>query len=79
VAAVLSSFFFYFLRRSARPDQRTVAARAAQRVSEREGRFRRAPREPRPGEAEEILAEDVGGPADAVRPAPPTPDRPAEG
>jgi predicted PurR-regulated permease PerM len=66
VAAVISSFFFYWMRRSARLEERTVAARAAQRVSLREGRLRRAPREPRPGEAEEILAEDVGGPADAI-------------
>jgi predicted PurR-regulated permease PerM len=54
VAAVISSFFFYFLRRNARPDERTVAARAAQRVAAREGRPARVPREPRPGEAEEI-------------------------
>jgi hypothetical protein len=68
VAAVISSFFFYFLRRSTGPDDRSVAARAARRVAEREGRPARVPREPRPGEAEEIEAEDVGGPADAVLP-----------
>jgi predicted PurR-regulated permease PerM len=70
VAAVISSFFFYFLRRSARPDDRSVAARAAQRVAQREGRPARVPREPRPGEAEEIEAEAIGGPADAVVAAP---------
>jgi predicted PurR-regulated permease PerM len=75
VAAVISSFFFYFLRRSAGPDDRSVAARAARRLSERDGRARRAPREPRPGEAEEIETEEVGGPtaaaprSDAVQPA----------
>jgi len=60
IAAVISSFFFYFLRRNVRPDERSVAARAAQRLSEREGRPKRVPREPRPGEEEEILAEQVG-------------------
>jgi predicted PurR-regulated permease PerM len=68
VAAVISSFFFYFLRRGAGSDDRTVAARAARRLSEREGRPRRVPREPRPGEAEEIVAEVVGGPPDTVVP-----------
>jgi predicted PurR-regulated permease PerM len=63
VAAVISSFFFYYWRRSARPDEKTVAARAAQRVAEREGRPRRVPREPRPGEAEEIPGEEIGRPA----------------
>jgi hypothetical protein len=63
VAAVISSFFFYFWRRSARPDERTVAARAAQRLAEREGRPKRVPREPRPGEAEEIAGEELGRPA----------------
>ena len=67
VAAVISSFFFYFLRRNVNPDERSVAARAAQRVSERDGRPRRVPREPRPGEDEEILAEMVGGHVEAMR------------
>jgi predicted PurR-regulated permease PerM len=66
IAAVISSFFFYFLRRNVRPDERSVAARAAQRLSEREGRPKRVPREPRPGEEEEILAEQVGLQVDAV-------------
>ena len=66
VAAVISSFFFYFLRRTARSDERSVATRAAERLSIREGRRRRVPREPRPGEAEEITEEGVGGPEDAI-------------
>jgi predicted PurR-regulated permease PerM len=66
IAAVISSFFFYFLRRNVRPDERSVAARAAQRLSEREGRPKRVPREPRPGEEEEILAEQVGLQVDAM-------------
>lgn len=60
VAAVISSFFFYFLRRNVRAEERSVAARAAQRLAEREGRPARVPREPRPGEEEDILAEQVG-------------------
>jgi len=76
VAAVISSFFFYFLRRTANPDERSVAARAARRLAERDGRPTRLLREPRPGEAEEIEDEvDAGGtsadgPAGAVRGAP---------
>ena len=69
VAAVVSSFFFYFLRRTANPDERSVAARAARRLAERDGRPKRVLREPRPGEAEEIGDDaDAGGPP-AVRPA----------
>jgi predicted PurR-regulated permease PerM len=62
VAAVVSSFFFYFLHKTANPDEHSVAARAAQRLAERDGRPKRVPREPRPGEAEEI-DDDAGGPA----------------
>ena len=63
VAAVVSSFFFYFLRRTANPDERSVAARAARRLAERDGRPKRLLREPRPGEAEEIDDDtDAGGP-----------------
>ena len=54
VAAVISSFFFYLMRRNVRPDERTVAARAARRLSEREGRHTRVPREPLPGEEEDL-------------------------
>lgn len=64
VAAVVSSFFFYFLHKTANPDERSVAARAAQRLAERDGRPKRVLREPRPGEAEEIEdGADAGGPA----------------
>jgi predicted PurR-regulated permease PerM len=52
VAAVLSAFFFHFLRRSS--GDRTVAGRAAQRLSEREGRPVHVPREPAPGQAEDV-------------------------
>jgi predicted PurR-regulated permease PerM len=54
VAAVIASFFFYFLRRNVKPDERSVAARAARRLFEREGRRTRVPREPLPGEEEEL-------------------------
>ena len=67
VAAVISSFFFYFLRRTANPDERSVAARAARRLAEREGRPARVLREPRPGEAEEI-EDDAGGAGGAPEP-----------
>ena len=49
IAAVLSAFFFHFLQRSS--GDRSVAGRAAKRVSEREGRPVRVPREPAPGTA----------------------------
>ena len=52
VAAVVSSFFFHFLHRSA--GDRTVAGRAAKRVSEREGRPVVAPREPAPGQSVDV-------------------------
>ncbi len=42
VAAVVSSFFFYYLNRAA-ADPRTVAARAARRVAQREGHSVRVP------------------------------------
>lgn len=52
VAAVVSSFFFHFLHRSA--GDRSVAGRAARRVSEREGRPIVIPREPAPGQAADV-------------------------
>jgi predicted PurR-regulated permease PerM len=52
VAAVVSSFFFHFLHRSA--GDRTVAGRAAKRLSEREGRPVAIPREPAPGQAVDV-------------------------
>ena len=48
IAAVISAFFFYYLGRTERG--RSVSVRAAARVSEREGRPVRAPREPGPDE-----------------------------
>ncbi len=45
IAAVISSFFFYYLNRST-SDSRTVAARAARRLSQREGRPIRVPSPP---------------------------------
>ncbi len=56
IAAVASAFFFHFLHRST--GDRTVAGRAAKRVSEREGRPVRVPREPAPGTAADV--EDAG-------------------
>jgi len=53
VAAVLSAFFFHFLHRST--SERSVADRAARRLSEREGRPVRVPREPAPGQAEDVV------------------------
>ena len=52
VAAVLSSFFFFYLHRSS--GDRTVAGQAAKRVSEREGRPVKPPREPAPGQASDV-------------------------
>jgi predicted PurR-regulated permease PerM len=52
IAAVVSSFFFHFLHRTA--GDRTVAGRAAKRVSEREGRPVVVPREPTPGQAVDV-------------------------
>jgi predicted PurR-regulated permease PerM len=52
VAAVVSSFFFHFLHRTA--GDRTVAGRAARRLSEREGRTVAVPREPAPGQAVDV-------------------------
>ncbi len=47
IAAVLSAFFFHFVSRSRTAG--SVASRAASRVSAREGRAVRVPREPAPG------------------------------
>ena len=47
IAAVISAFFFHFLVVSREPAP--VAARAAKRIEEREGRPVRVPREPAPG------------------------------
>ncbi len=55
VAAVVSAFFFHFLRLSS--GDRSVAGRAARRLSEREGRPVRVPREPAPGQAIDVVDE----------------------
>lgn len=47
IAAVVSAFFFHFLKVSREPSP--VATRAAKRIEEREGRPVRVPREPAPG------------------------------
>ena len=52
IAAVVSSFFFHVLHRTV--GDRTVAGRAAKRVSEREGRAVQVPREPTPGQAVDV-------------------------
>ena len=63
IAAVASAFFFHFLHRSS--GDRSVAGRAAKRVSEREGRPVRVPREPAPGTADDV--EEAGpDPAEAA-------------
>lgn len=54
IAAVASAFFFHYLQRST--GDRTVAGRAARRLSEREGRPVHVPREPEPGQAIDIEA-----------------------
>jgi predicted PurR-regulated permease PerM len=52
IAAVVSSFFFHVLHRTV--GDRTVAGRAARRLSEREGRSVQVPREPTPGQAADV-------------------------
>ncbi len=52
IAAVASAYFFHFLHRST--GDRSVAGRAARRLSEREGRTVHVPREPTPGQAEDV-------------------------
>jgi hypothetical protein len=53
VAAVASAFFFHFLHRSSA--DRSVTGRAAKRLSAREGRPVRVPREPAPGQAADVV------------------------
>jgi predicted PurR-regulated permease PerM len=52
VAAVISAFFFYYLRN--RPVTAAVAVRAARRLEAREGRPVRVPRLPRAGQDKEV-------------------------
>jgi predicted PurR-regulated permease PerM len=75
IAAVASAFFFWYLNRTERT--RTVSARAAERVSQREGRPVRVPREPGPDEdlgagaaAEDVDAVAPGAGAGADEPEP---------
>lgn len=67
VAAVLSSFFFYYLNR-ATADTRTVAARAARRVAQREGRQVRVPQPPSLTEVHRRADLDEASLADAADP-----------
>lgn len=53
VAAVISAFFMHFLHLQSA--DRTVADRAARRLEAREGRPVRVPREPAPGQAEDVV------------------------
>ena len=53
IAAVASAFFFHFLQRTS--GDRSVTGRAAKRLSEREGRPVRVPREPVPGGATDVV------------------------
>jgi predicted PurR-regulated permease PerM len=74
IAAVLSAFFFYAFERT--HENGSVADRATKRLEAREGRPVRRPREPHPGEDDD-LDEVVGGrhahPAYPAHPAPPAP------
>ena len=63
VAAVISAFFFHYLKRS-KGGPRDVASRAAKRVEEREGRAVRVPTSPgmnAPGVAEPATSASVAG------------------
>jgi predicted PurR-regulated permease PerM len=52
IAAVISALFFHWVARSR--ENGSVADRATERVTRREGRTFRRPREPRPGEDEDV-------------------------
>src|SRR3954453_22736178 len=69
LAAVLSAFFFHWFGRSR--ENGTVADRSTRRLSAREGRSVRRPREPVPGvdgDVDEVGATRPGSPAPAVPP-----------
>jgi predicted PurR-regulated permease PerM len=72
IAAVISSVVMYALRRS-RPDTGPVAVRAARRLEAREGRPHRVPREPRPGEDEDVEAGSPSGSPATPAISPPAP------
>jgi hypothetical protein len=59
VAAVIASFFFYYLGRN--HDSGSVALRAAKRVEEREGRPIRVPRLPQAGQDQEVESAVASG------------------
>jgi predicted PurR-regulated permease PerM len=59
VAAVIASFFFYYLGRNR--DTGSVALRAARRVEEREGRPVRVPRLPQAGQDQEVESSAASG------------------
>src|SRR5262245_20314298 len=67
IAAVISALFFHWVARSR--EGGTVADRATQRVALREGRAVRRPREPAPGEDEDV--DDDTTPATSATPAAP--------
>jgi predicted PurR-regulated permease PerM len=64
VAAVISAFFFYYLK-SHRSDAGPVAVRAARMVQEREGRPVRVPRLPQAGEDADVEAASTSAPTPA--------------
>ena len=66
VAAVIASFFFFYLGRN-RIDSGPVALRAARRVEEREGRPVRVPRLPQAGEDEEVEPASAPAMANTIR------------
>ena len=74
IAAVASAFFFFYLNRTS--GDRSVAGRAAKRLSEREGRPVRVPREPTPGSAADVDEDSARTDDDQDRDAAlePTPD-----
>jgi predicted PurR-regulated permease PerM len=84
IAAVIASFFFYYLSHM-RVDAQTVAVRAARRVEEREGRPVRVPRLPQAGQDQEVepgLAEPLPmarKQGRAPQPETAAPDAPAPG
>jgi predicted PurR-regulated permease PerM len=82
VAAVIASFFFFYLGHM-RVDTQSVAVRAAHRVEEREGRPIRVPRLPQAGLDEEVEQGPAADPqpmarkqARAEKPDAPEPDAP---
>jgi predicted PurR-regulated permease PerM len=76
IAAVLSSFFFYYLGQTR--DAGPIAARAARRLEAREGRPVRVPREPAPGVDRDVDegAAPAGSEVSMAHPADAPPQRP---